>query len=174
MSALSVRCSGCHRRLAVPPRAAGRAVRCPHCRATVAVPADDSPTVVDESAPDFSYLRNQSAGDDILTPHEPDDQESAISEGSAPRPDPPPEKPKSLPPTVVYIPPAAIPAQPRAGLTVRPAQPSQPTRPDRPGTPAWVWPALIGLAIYAAAATGVGAWGWLRPAAVAPPSNPAR
>lgn len=40
---MQIRCSGCSTAMAVPPNAAGKAVRCPKCQTTLQVPASGSP-----------------------------------------------------------------------------------------------------------------------------------
>ncbi len=212
MSAISIRCPGCKHRLAAPPEAAGRSLPCPHCRAAVSVPADSNATLVDENAPDFSYLRNQpEPDDDILVAEDTEDGESALGQSTARRPAPPTVTSKTtavVPPPVIYTPPPVgdrppdPPDNPFAQLSGPPSSkrrasplppPAEPVNPpqkakDKPRdrrpepapqpparTPKWVWPVLIALTLYAFVATGVGAWGWLRPVAPPPtPTKPAR
>ncbi len=188
MSALSVRCPNCHERLAVPSEAVGRPFTCPRCQTAVGL-ADEGNTVIDGEVPDFSYLKKQEErDDDILMAANPEDGESALGESPTNRPAPRPTA-KAAPPArvpVVYTPPPADTGNPFSGLSDRqrktqPAPQPAPT-PDPPPkvrdrhepavlavrTPVWVWPVLIALAVYAVAATGLAAWGWVRPIAPAP------
>lgn len=210
MAALSVRCPGCRKKLAAPKGAAGRTLKCPNCRGKVTVPNDSATTLVDEGAPDFSYLRNQpEADDDILVADDADDGESALGQSTARQPVSPTAATRvqpAAPPPVVYIPqPVAPPPadNPFTDLTEpdekprrKPADPA-PEKTDPPserrkrdpdprpvtrsrseqntsGTPGWVWPVVVGLAVYAAAATGVGAWGWVKVLTTDPPAKSAR
>lgn len=212
MPAISIRCPGCKHRLAAPAEAAGRSLPCPHCRAAVSVPADSNATLVDENAPDFSYLRNQpEPDDDILVAEDTEDGESALGQSTARRPAPPTVTSKTtavVPPPIIYTPPpvgtrppdppdnpfAQLSGPPSSKRRATPLPPrDEPAEPDslpkkakandkprdrRPEpepparTPKWVWPVLVALAVYAFVATGVGAWGWLRP--VAPATAPTK
>lgn len=187
MSARSVRCPGCQERLAVPPHATGRLFHCPRCRAVVGV-AEEGNTVIDGEVPDFSYLKKQAEqDDDILASEDPDEQESALGETtSRPAPKPVPRVAPPPPAPVLYTPPSANTDNPFAAMSERQAKPRPgPLPADEPPpkardrrdpppvvrTPAWAWPVLIALAVYAAVATGAAAWGWLRPVAPAPISS---
>lgn len=179
MPAISVRCPGCRKRLAAPVKAVGRTLKCPNCKAPVTVPADGDNTVVDENAPDFSYLRNQSDDDDILTAtDDAEDGESALGQSTARRPAAPTVVAKpTIPPPVVYTPvAAAVPPPPASVPFTEPADPPLIARQKRTAepepepettvvtrTPVWVWPVLAALILYGLVATGLGAWGWLRP-----------
>jgi ribosomal protein S27E len=190
MSAVSVRCPGCQERLAVPTPAPA-AIVCPKCRRSVPV-GDDGNTLIDGRVPDFSYLRQQAeADDDVLRSEEPDEAESALGENSARRPaaKPAAKLAPATPQPVVYTPPPVEAANPFAAIsnrspkslpraTAKPVQAppqghDQHAPPPLARRPAWVWPALIGLVLYGVAATGVAAWGWLRPTAAAPVSTKA-
>lgn len=182
MPTITVRCSGCRKRLTAPERAAGRTVRCPNCGTSVTLVADGDATVIDASVPDFSYLKDQpAADDDILLADTGDDHESALGHSTVRRPAQP-TKVVAVPPPpapVVYTPPAVGvngPADnPFAHLddtapTPQPPPRKQPPPPDEPApepvaarTPGWVWPVVIGLAVYAAVATGAAVWGWVVP-----------
>lgn len=209
MSALSVRCPSCRKKLAAPKKAAGRTLKCPNCRGKVTVPNDSATTLVDEGAPDFSYLRNQpDSDDDILVSDDADDGESALGQSTTRQPVMPTAATRvqpAAPPPVVYVPqPVAPPppavnnpftalSEPDGKYSTRSASGSEsrppkteplagreehPDRsrgePNTPRTPGWVWPVLVALAVYAAAATGVGAWGWVKVLTPDPPVKPAR
>ena len=187
MAAISVRCPGCHERIAVPSEAVGGPFTCPQCQTVVGL-ADDGHPVIDGEVPDFSYLRKQAErDDDILVAEDQEDGESALeSPTSRPAPRPSAKPAPSAPARVVYTPPPADAGNPFSGLSdrqrkTRPTPQSAPAPAPPPKarerhevvpatvrTPAWVWPVLIALAVYAVAATGVAAWGWLRPAEPAP------
>ncbi len=175
------------------PTPAPTKIDCPKCRGSVPV-GDDGNTLIDGRVPDFSYLRQQvEVDDDVLRSEEPDEAESVLGENSARRPAvrPAAELAPASPPPVVYTPPPVEAANPLAAISnqspksrprvnAAPVQPLPKTRdqqfpPPVARLPAWVWPALIGLVVYGAAATGVAAWGWLRPTAAAPvPTKAAR
>ncbi len=169
----------------MPTDTAGTLFNCPRCRVVVGV-AEEGNTVIDGEVPDFSYLKKQAEqDDDILVSEDPDEVESALGETtSRPAPKPPAKPaPKPLAP-MVYTPPPADSGNPFAAMSERqpkprPAAPAPVPEPppktrdrrDPPPiirTPVWVWPVLIALAVYAVAATGLAAWGWLRPIAPAP------
>jgi endogenous inhibitor of DNA gyrase (YacG/DUF329 family) len=188
MSAISARCPHCHERLAVPSEAVGRPFTCPRCQTVVGL-ADEGNTVIDGEVPDFSYLKQQvERDDDILVGENLEDGESALGESPTNRPTSRPTA-KAAPPApapVVYTPPPAAAGNPFSGLSDRhrksPPAPQPAPTPDPPPkardrhepadpvarTPVWVWPVLIALAVYAVAATGLAAWGWMRPVAPAP------
>jgi len=210
MSAISLRCPGCKRRLAAPREASGQTLSCPNCRAPITVTVDGN-TVIDGEVPDFSYLRNQpEPDDDILSSEDPDDVESALGQSTAK-----PSKPTAIapahapvPPPIIYTPPpvgakplppagnpfadlnetgsksrkkapepapAADKKDPPSKIDDRLKTDPEPAPPPAVRTPKWLWPLLIALAIYAVAATGVAAWGWLRPASnESPAAKPAR
>lgn len=188
MPAITVRCPGCRRRLSAPERAAGRTLRCPNCGNPVTVVADLDATVVDgTAAPDFSYLRTADDSDeDILLADAGDDRESALGQSTARRPAQSTKVGGPPPPPLVYTPPPVgangppvgdnpfahladsgptPPAEPRrkAPGTPAPAPTPAPTPPVAVRTPTWVWAVVVALAVYAAVATGVAVWGWLRP-----------
>lgn len=191
MPAITLRCPGCRKRLTAPEKAAGRTLRCPNCGGPVTVAADLDATVVDGTAPDFSYLRSHSdSDDDILKADDPDDSESALGQSTARRPSQPTRVVPVPPPTapVVYTPPAAgvngegsdnpfvelgsgeaVVASPRPPSDVRKKSApigkseAEPDPTPSPPTPGWVWPTLIGLTVYAAVATAAAVWGWLVP-----------
>lgn len=191
MSATSVRCPGCQSRLTIPPETDGRPLTCPRCQTVVGL-ADSGNTVIDGEVPDFSYLKNQEErDDDILVSENPEDGESALGESPTKRPAQRPTA-KAAPAAsapVVYTPPPAEVGNPFSGLSdrqrktqpapkpVTPPAPSPKVR-DRPEpaavvrTPAWVWPVLVALALYAVAATGLAVWSWVRP--VVPPPTLAK
>lgn len=183
MSAVSVRCPGCNERLAVPGPA-GAAVVCPRCGASVPA-SDEGNTVIDGEVPDFSYLRKQAERDaDVLTAEESEDEvESALGENSARRPaaKPAPKPTAPAPAPVVYTPPPADTGNPFAAISDRSPKPrpgtkakaESPAPPPVVRAPAWVWPVVVALAVYAFVASGVAAWGWLRPTATAP-TTPAK
>lgn len=218
MSAISLRCPGCKRRLAAPREASGQTLSCPNCRAAVTVAVDGN-TIIDGDVPDFSYLRNlPEPDDDILTSEDPDDAESALGQSTARQPSKPttvvPASTPAVPPPIIYTPPPVGTKPPSVAGNAPPADnpftqlsdtgpksrrkvaehdsvtnksvpPSktserlktspEPAPVPAVRTPKWVWPVLIALAVYAAFATGVGAWGWLRPASTDPPTaKPAR
>lgn len=203
MSAISLRCPGCKRRLAAPREASGQTLSCPNCRAPVTVTVEGN-TIIDGDVPDFSYLRNlPEPDDDILANDDPDDAESALGHSTAKPSKPTAVVPVPAPPPVIYTPPPVgiKPPHPNgnpfADLTEtgpksrkQPAEPPpvadksappskvrdrhkadpEPVPPPAAVTPKWVWPVLIALAGYAVFATGMSAWGWLRPASPEPPS----
>lgn len=212
MSAISLRCPGCKRRLAAPREASGQTLSCPNCRAAVTVTVDGN-TIIDGDVPDFSYLRNlPEPDDDILTSEDPDDAESALGQSTARQPSKPtaivPAPTPASPSPIVYTPPPAGAKPPSTGtnpfIQLGDAEPNSRKKTTEPSsnvdkkdppsktrdrfkpspepapasvarTPKWVWPVLIALAVYAAIATGVGAWGWLRPASTdPPPAKPTR
>lgn len=182
MPAITVRCSGCRKRLTAPEKAAGRTVRCPNCGTLVTLVADADATVIDASVPDFSYLKDQpAADDDILLAEGADDHESALGQSTVRRPAQPTKVAASPPPPpVVYTPPPVgvngAGDNPFADLTDTAPTPQPPLRKQPPApepepepaptaarTPGWVWPVVVLLAVYAAVATGAAVWGWVVP-----------
>ncbi len=140
-------CPSCGKRLSLPAVPAGRPVRCPYCRATVAAPGSARAAQSDGGAVEFFASlpaptvtgRNPRPGESIFEESGP--EVAPDPDGDQPTARLAPAEPFELPPPL--------------------ARPAPLHRPP-PALPAWVRPALIGLAAYAALATAAAAWGWLR------------